>query len=86
LEDWRGALKNSDKNWLVTAVLCAFLGWFGVHRFYVGKILTGILYLLTGGIFGIGVIVDALLLLTDNFRDAQGRVVAIESSFGSKSG
>ncbi len=39
-------------------VLLTFLGIFGIHRFYMGKILTGILYLLTGGIFGIGYIYD----------------------------
>jgi len=39
-------------------VLLTFLGLFGVHRFYIGKPLTGLLYLLTGGLFAVGVIYD----------------------------
>lgn len=39
-------------------ILLTFLGLFGIHRFYMGKIITGIIYLLTGGIFGIGWIYD----------------------------
>ncbi|MEJ2519377.1 MAG: TM2 domain-containing protein, partial [Desulfuromonadales bacterium] len=39
-------------------ILLTFLGLFGVHRMYMGKWLTGILYLLTGGLFGIGYIYD----------------------------
>ncbi|NCN28166.1 TM2 domain-containing protein [bacterium] len=35
-----------------------FLGVFGVHRFYMGKIFTGILYLITGGLVGMGVLYD----------------------------
>jgi len=39
-------------------ILLTFLGLFGVHRMYMGKWLTGILYLATGGLFGIGYIYD----------------------------
>lgn len=45
-------------------LLLFFLGVFGVHRFYMGKIVTGVIYLLTGGILGIGVIYDILTLNT----------------------
>jgi len=38
------------------------LGVFGLHRFYMGKIVTGLLYLFTGGLFGIGVLYDFLTL------------------------
>ena len=41
----------AGKSKTVTLILCIFLGYIGVHRFYTGKIGTGILYLLTGGIF-----------------------------------
>lgn len=43
-------------------ILCVFLGWLGAHRFYEGKIITGLLYLCTGGLFGIGWIVDIVRL------------------------
>lgn len=39
-------------------ILLTFLGLFGVHRMYMGKWLTGLLYLVTGGLFGIGYIYD----------------------------
>ena len=39
-------------------ILLTFVGVFGIHRFYMGKILTGVLYLLTGGVFLIGVVYD----------------------------
>lgn len=60
------------KSKLATLLLCIFLGEFGVHRFYTGKIGTGILWLLTGGVLGIGWIVDIIMIATDNFKDAQG--------------
>ena len=47
-----------DKDYSVTWLLCAFLGLFGVHRFYQGKIFTGFIYLLTGGFFVVGWLYD----------------------------
>lgn len=47
-----------EKNKWVVFFLCLFFGVFGVHRFYERKIITGIIYLLTLGLGGIGVIVD----------------------------
>jgi TM2 domain-containing membrane protein YozV len=43
-------------------ILLTFLGVFGIHRFYMGKILTGLLYLLTLGLFGLGLLYDLLTL------------------------
>ncbi len=59
----------SRKNKTTALLLCIFLGGLGIHRFYVGKIGTGILYLLTGGLCGIGWIVDIILIVTGNFKD-----------------
>ena len=59
----------SKKNKIVALLLCIFLGWMGVHRFYVGKVGTGILYLLTAGLFGIGWIVDIILIAVGSFKD-----------------
>jgi len=66
---------TSEKSWLVTLLFCIFLGYLGIHRFYAGKIGTGILWLLTGGIFGIGYIVDLILIATFNFRDGDGHKI-----------
>ncbi|TWU57180.1 TM2 domain protein [Rubripirellula reticaptiva] len=51
-----------EVDYTLTWVLHTFLGLFGVHRFYMGKIVTGVIYLLTGGLFGIGYIYDTLTL------------------------
>lgn len=50
--------------------LCLFLGYFGVHRFYVGKTGSGILYLFTAGLCGIGWIVDLIAIPLGSFRDS----------------
>lgn len=66
------AYRVNQKSKGVAAILCIFLGWLGVHRFYTGKVGTGILYLFTWGIFGIGIFIDLILILTGSFRDKSG--------------
>lgn len=52
--------------------LCLFLGWAGVHRFYMRKAGTGVLWLFTGGLFGIGWFIDTIVLLFDGYSDGNG--------------
>ena len=55
----------------ITWILLTFLGVLGIHRFYMGKILTGILYLLTGGLLLIGIIYD-YWTLNDQIAEVNG--------------
>lgn len=64
---------TSDKILLPTFLLAFFFGVFGAHRFYVGKIGTGILQLLTLGGFGIWMTIDWILILCQVFTDGDGR-------------
>ncbi len=63
------------KNWLATVLLCHFLGTFGVHRFYAGRIVSGIFQLLTFGGFGIWTLVDLIMIYTDSFTDDNGMLL-----------
>lgn len=58
-----GGRFGRPKNKWVALILCAFLGFFGAHKFYEGKTGMGILYIFTGGLFFIGVVIDFLALL-----------------------
>lgn len=49
---------EGDKNYTVSWVLLTFLGVFGIHRFYLGKWLTGLIWLCTGGLFLLGILYD----------------------------
>lgn len=64
--------RYAHKSKIVALVLAIFLGAFGVHRFYVGKAGTGILYLFTGGLFGIGWIIDIVMIILGSFHDKRG--------------
>ena len=66
----------SNKSKVVALVLCFFLGIFGVHRFYVGKIGTGIIQLLTGGGLGVWWIIDFVMILLGKFTDKNGNKLA----------
>ena len=47
----------------VSFFLCLFLGVIGAHKFYEGRVLLGIIYLLTAGLFGVGIVIDLIVLL-----------------------
>lgn len=66
---------QSDKNWLATLLLCLFLGGIGVHRFYVGKVRTGILQLITLGGCGIWTLIDLIMIITGSFTDKDGNKI-----------
>jgi len=66
---------KSEKLVLPVFVLCLLLGGFGVHRFYVGKIGTGILMLLTFGGLGAWVIFDLIMILCGEFTDKDGNKI-----------
>lgn len=65
----------SDKGFVPALLLCFFFGVLGVHRFYVGKIGTGILQLLTLGGLGIWALVDFIMIVVGSFTDKQGRKI-----------
>lgn len=65
-------VETSDRSRVVALLLAIFLGELGIHRFYVGKVWTGILYLCTVGLFGIGWIIDIISLILGNFKDGNG--------------
>ena len=62
----------SDKSRLVALLLCIFVGCIGVHHFYVGRVGYGILYIFTAGLFGIGLLVDFILIATGSYKDKYG--------------
>lgn len=66
----------SSKSRTAALLLCLFLGNLGIHRFYVGKIGTGILYMFTIGLFGIGALIDLIMIIIGKFKDKSGEEVS----------
>lgn len=73
------APQAAPKDWFVSLILALFLGAFGVHRFYTGKVGTGILMLVTAGGCGIWWLIDVIMIAagkyTDKFRQPLVRKV-----------
>jgi TM2 domain-containing membrane protein YozV len=65
----------SPYNRLAALLLCLFVGVLGVHRFYVGKIGTGVAMIFTLGGLGIWVLVDFIMIVVGGFTDANGKFV-----------
>ncbi|MCP4455112.1 MAG: protein kinase [Planctomycetes bacterium] len=71
----RGGNTMSPKSRLAALLFCLIPMPAGCQRFYAGKIKTGLLWLFTGGLFGIGQFIDLILILSGGFRDDQGRLI-----------
>lgn len=67
----------SEKSGIACLLFLILLAPFGLHRFYVGKVGTGILFLLTGGGLGIWWLIDLIILLVGSFTDAGGNFVKL---------
>ena len=67
---------TGQKQWMVALLLCFFLGVIGVHRFYVGKVGTGILQIITFGGLGFWVLIDLIMIAVGKFTDKQGMALA----------
>ncbi|MGH7180196.1 MAG: protein kinase domain-containing protein [Tepidisphaeraceae bacterium] len=70
-----GGVSPHKRMWASLLTLLALFGVAGVHRFYVGKIWTGVLWFFTWGLCGVGQLIDLVQILGGNFRDKQGRTL-----------
>lgn len=68
---------ESKKSGMFALILCILFGPLGIHRFYVGKKVTGILSLITGGLLGVWTIIDLVRLSQNKFRDKKGNNLII---------
>jgi TM2 domain-containing membrane protein YozV len=75
VEEKKEETSMSSKNRFVTLALCFFFGWFGVHRFYAGKYVTGFFQMLTFGGFGFWMFLDLIRILIGSFKDKDGKVI-----------
>jgi len=70
------SISSSQQDWLVALLLCFFIGVIGAHRFYVGKIGTGLLMVFTLGGLGIWTFVDLILIIVGKFKNKDGEVLS----------
>jgi len=65
----------SQKSRLAVTLLSFFLGWLGVHRFYLGKVGTGVAMFFTGGGLGIWNLIDFIMAIAGAMKDKDGRPI-----------
>lgn len=75
---------KSKHNWLTVLLLAIFGGLFGVHRFAVGKVGTGFLWLVTAGMFGCGWIYDIVMIVCGKFEDKNELAIINESQWSKR--
>lgn len=71
----------SNRNGNIAVLLCWFGGVLGLHRFYLGRVISGVMFLITGGFFGIGVFSDLISISFGGLRDNEGKFLKISSFF-----
>ena len=76
---------TSPKSGIVALLICLFLGPLGAHRFYVGKIGTGILQLVTLGGLGVWALIDLIMIAMGKFTDSDGWALSLSQDSGENS-
>lgn len=63
VDQFSNELTDDLSSYKTELLLCIFLGWLGVHKFYKGKIIMGLLYMFSLGLLGIGWLIDIIVLI-----------------------
>lgn len=67
--------KTNEDRWLISLILCILVGSLGIHRFYTGNIVTGVLMLITLGGCGVWTIIDLIMIAANTYRDGNGNTL-----------
>jgi len=67
--------QQNENEWLTILLLCWFLGALGIHRFYSGYKVIGIIQLLTLGGCGVWVMIDLIMIIIGNYKDVNGKPI-----------
>ena len=65
-------VETKRRSHILTLLMAWFLGVLGIHRFYTGYVLIGIIQLLTAGGFGIWILIDVISIVFNKYKDADG--------------
>ncbi len=64
-----------DRSWIATLLLCFFFGFLGIHRFYTGNVVIGLIQMFSVGGCGLWAIIDFFMILFNSYRDANGHLL-----------